>query len=95
MIIDTVYDRFFFLSERTEDLIPNDQEFAEILIKVGKINPMMNAMVRRSGEIFLEPAELSDPFRMMQKRDEKMNAAHHINMQRVKPDQRQRPKEQE
>lgn len=65
MIINAVYDLFFFLSERTEDLVPNDQEFAEILIKVGKVNPMMNAMVRRRREIFFEPAQFSDPFRVM------------------------------
>ena len=49
----------------------------------------------RGRKVFLKPAEFVDELRMVKESDEKMNSAHHIDVQRLKTYQRQRPKEKE
>ena len=95
MIVDAVNDFLLFLGKRAEDLVPDDQKLAKIFIQIWKIDAVMYAVVRRRGEIFFKPAELADKFGVVQERDKEVNAAHHVDVKRLKTDEREREKEQE
>ena len=74
--------RLFLFPRRTSRKSgPDYQKLAEIFIQILQIYAVMNAVMRRSCKNQLNRSpQFRDKFRVMQKRDEQVNPAHHIDM---------------